>query len=229
MHTGETVTDLGPCQAVARGGCSQGSMRGCLSATWLEQATLHAMLRWGSALYLPCSKPSPRSVSADLTADLRERGCLGPSFASSGAGWGSGPRVGGCRAGPLKTMSTPLSKLEGSKHVSLCLLAARKRTLPTKMTLSAALAAGGGACLCHGAVAAALPPPGAPVSGSQKQAPLTASLTSPPDCSVLPFKRRTLTASPYFPSCSALSLSTPPRYRFFTWKLFVLLSATTGS
>lgn len=69
MHTGETVTDLGPCQAVARGGC--------LSATWLEQATLHAMLRWGPALYLPCSKPSPRSVSADLTAHLRE-GLPGP-------------------------------------------------------------------------------------------------------------------------------------------------------
>lgn len=48
----------------------QGSMRGCLPANG-----------WSRRPCTLCSggaQPSPRSVSADLTAHLRERGCLSP-------------------------------------------------------------------------------------------------------------------------------------------------------
>lgn len=54
-------------------------------------------------------------------------GYLGPSFAALGTGWALAHMLGGLRVGLLEAMSTPLFKLGGSSHVSLCLLILQKK------------------------------------------------------------------------------------------------------
>ena len=87
--------------------------------------------------------------------------------------------------------------------MSLCPLILRKRILPKQTTLSVALAAGGGTCLCpHKIPSPPRPPLELQSPTFQKQTQLTANLVSHlPDCSVFffCFKQCILIALPYFP------------------------------
>lgn len=73
----------------------------------------------------------PALAVPDPKAVLRGKGWPGPSSAALGDGQGLWPtRVGGPRAGPLKTTTAP-RQVGGSSCVSLCLSILQKRILPT--------------------------------------------------------------------------------------------------
>lgn len=73
----------------------------CLSKVWpackaMGHTELSEPRGWGDLPATPAWSQGPlhSSVSVlDPTAILRDIGCLGPSFTSSGTGWGSGPHV----------------------------------------------------------------------------------------------------------------------------------------